>query len=139
MTETLRKYTMVAALGLLCFTPIIAAAQTAQDPNYTGSYVMFYSGQELHDICKHYDSGESLVEGDERDKIIGNNGICKGFILGSVQAIPVGKWSPPKEIGAKQTVAVVKKYVDNHPELWNQKAMALIWKALAEAFPPTTQ
>lgn len=42
----------------------------------------------------------------------------------------------PDSLGPQQIVAILRKYLDAHPERWNSQASALITDALKDSYPP---
>jgi hypothetical protein len=56
------------------------------------------------------------------------------YILGVYDTSSV-LYNIPGGVNAAQIIAVVSKYLKNHPEEWNKPAAELVVKALKEAFP----
>ena len=126
-------------LLVLIFTLVAASGAFGQPspPPSTTILIMFVKGQELHDMCKHYGE-DSFPEGasyQEMLQIQAHNSFCQGYILGRAEAVSYENWSPPKDITRNQIYAIVKKYLDNHPEEWNEAAANSVLHALMEAFP----
>lgn len=57
----------------------------------------------------------------------------EGLKLASVFALLRRK---PNDLSMHQTLAIVKKYLADHPQKWHEPANFLIFTALLEAFPP---
>jgi hypothetical protein len=100
--------------------------------------LLFIKGQDLHDVCKYYGedkfpAGSSVQE---RLRISNDSGFCSGYIVGQAETLSSEYWSPTTGVTVLQIVTVVKKYLDNHPEKWNDAAMNLVMGALSKAFPP---
>lgn len=58
-----------------------------------------------------------------------------GYVIGVHDAHNEVSFSSPNEITQNQVIAVVKKYLENHPEKLHYAAPDLICLALQEAFP----
>jgi hypothetical protein len=124
VTVKLRLFLAGAVLGL-------ALCGTAKAQALTGS--------QLQEACK-------AVTDDNTPPI--RLGTCLGFVRGVVdtQAMwevvaQVDKSYPkvhscvPKEVEMKQTVQVVLKFLDDHPERLHEPAVILVLEALHNAFP----
>jgi hypothetical protein len=69
-----------------------------------------------------------------------SNGICMGFITGVASAMSVtGNFCWPDGAMGAQFVAVVMKYLDDHPELLHKRDLLLVHQALTQAFPCPAQ
>jgi hypothetical protein len=63
-------------------------------------------------------------------------GFCKGYIEAHAEELGLaGKVCLTTDNKPDQLIAVVKKYLADHPELWDKPAMWLVRDALAQAFP----
>jgi hypothetical protein len=126
-------------LCVLLFTLAAASAALGQSapPPSAPTFLMFVKGQELHDACKHYGE-DNFPEGSSHQEMLeiqDQLGFCKGYIMGRTEAMSDENWSPPNDITHGQVYAIVKKYLDNHPEKWNEFAANSVMNALREAFP----
>ena len=111
---------------------------SGQDQFIPTGLISFNDGQGLHEKCRHQaeDSFPAGSSTQENFRLMGNDGYCVGYIIGVTEGVDVKFWSAPVPIKTAQVVAVVKKYLDDHPEKWNQPASWLVRNALIEAFPP---
>ena len=135
----MNKVTISLALGLM----VVAAVSVlrAQDETMPTKIMIFVMAQDLHDKCRLLDE-DSFPPGSSRPDnlaIQGHTGFCVGYIVGIAETVDVKWWSPPETLKERQLVAVVKKYIDDHPEKWDQPASMLVRNALIEAFPPKKQ
>jgi hypothetical protein len=94
------------------------------------SGVYFYSGNELVELMGEYDRAEANASGVSYFKV-GNYG---GYILGIYDGTRY-TYSMPESATKGQVLAVVTKYLKNHPEKWTEPAAVLVIEALQEAFP----
>ncbi|WP_395622278.1 Rap1a/Tai family immunity protein [Sphingomonas daechungensis] len=61
---------------------------------------------------------------------------CEGYILGQTEALHnAGSICLPIGATGIQAEAVVRKYLKDHPELWDRAAWWLTKQALTSAFP----
>jgi Rap1a immunity proteins len=88
----------------------------------------FYSGNDLWSLC----SGNSGIQ----------SGLCMGYVRGIADAMMVqppgvaGRRACfPEQVTAEQARDVVKRYLEQHPEVRHYSAASLAAEALAEAFP----
>lgn len=58
-----------------------------------------------------------------------------GYVAGVVDATDTILFCLPSGVTAGQSVAIVKKYVKEHPEHWNSSGSAIVATALSGAFP----
>jgi hypothetical protein len=90
---------------------------------------VFESGNELYDLC----TSSSAVK----------LGACSGYIMGvsdaeSVLATETGHarlFCEPDSAVVRQDVDIVKRYLENHPELRHLSAASMVVFALQQAFP----
>jgi hypothetical protein len=127
---------LIVTATLLTAVAIVSIIK-AQDYQPSEKAVVFVKGQELHDKCKHlgderFPPGLSI---DDRLRLEGDYSFCIGYILGSAEYVSLKWWDPPVPLSQDQLTAVVKKYLDDHPELWDRSARQLINNSLVEAFP----
>ncbi|KPK23551.1 MAG: hypothetical protein AMJ61_15545 [Desulfobacterales bacterium SG8_35_2] len=57
-----------------------------------------------------------------------------GYVTGVIDST-AHLYNLPGELKVKQAVAILIKYVNDHPEEWNSSASGVLQKALSEAFP----
>lgn len=71
------------------------------------------------------------------------SGLCAGFIAGSIQRDKIAGYMDPKSrytcnfpsnATNAQLTAIVRKYLNDHPEKWNHMASSLVLIALRDAF-----
>lgn len=63
--------------------------------------------------------------------------LCGSYVLGVADALQITGQTcrPHSDIGTAQTLAVVRKFLADHPEHWNKSAAWLVKTPLVEAFP----
>jgi len=131
----MRNITREFLIGSAVISVILIARGQGQ---FTGEkLIIFEDGQALDERCRHQgeDSFPAGSSPQENLKIMGNNGYCIGYLIGVTEGVDVKLWSAPIPLKQPQVVAVVSKYLDDHPEKWDQPASALVRSALVEAFP----
>jgi hypothetical protein len=76
-----------------------------------------------------------LVECTKRDDLKLDG--CVGYILGVADTLQIdGKTCHGQsDVWTRQTVAVVRKYIDDNPASWDKGAPFLVREALMKAFP----
>lgn len=64
-------------------------------------------------------------------------GFCTGYILGVADALQLDHRTcrPNSDVGTLQTVEIVRRYLEAHPEQWSIHALVIVRWALIEAFP----
>lgn len=62
---------------------------------------------------------------------------CTGYILGVYDALSLSREMCPRESSAAtlQAVAIARKYLNDHPELWDRAPPYLLATAFKQAFP----
>ena len=98
----------------------------------------FNTGNELQEICR-----EGKVAGSELICHAYINGVIQGFALGARVAsfditgeyVNYKIFCPPDDVTIDQYVAVVKKYMEDHPEVLGEPSAPLISLAMKEVFP----
>jgi hypothetical protein len=65
---------------------------------------------------------------------------CSGYILGTADALQISHLTcrPHSDVATLQTVAVVRRYILDHPEQWHEHAATIVYAALVRAFPCPT-
>jgi hypothetical protein len=128
--ETIMK---TAKWILVLFILMVLASQT-QAWAAEGSFHYRYSGNDLVRFMREWEgheAGASGVDLSQTSAYIGYIlGVCDGFGFGRSGIIDV-----PVDATGRQIVAVVTKYLKDHPERWNTSAASLVIEALKEAFP----
>jgi hypothetical protein len=75
---------------------------------------------------------------------LGDSGHCLGYVAGALDAfVSFQTWRPskvnqlciPDAVGMGQSVKIVLKYIDAHPEALHLPAPDIIWTAMHDAFP----
>jgi hypothetical protein len=90
----------------------------------------FIDGNRLVSMMREY---EKANRGDTTADLVGAS-IFKGYVVGVADTFSEMICSPDNaKIG--QYVAVVAKYLNDHPEQWNLPGPRLVAKGLVEAFP----
>jgi len=131
------KKTLLVLLAIASVT----MAQDKTDSTGRTQILIFIRGQRLQQACKHHGE-DSFPPGNsisDNLKIQADISFCEGFILGSAENIDMKWWSPPPNLTNSQVLGVVKKYIIDHPELWDQPASLLVNNSLIQAFPPKKQ
>lgn len=67
--------------------------------------------------------------------LIGSASVAMGYIRGVSDALSISKACIPQNASPGQKMAIVHKYLNNHPEMWNRPAFDVVAFALTEAFP----
>jgi hypothetical protein len=97
------------------------------------SYSQFRDGNKLIEDMREYEKqlrGEQVV-----------NYFSEGYFMGYVAGVfdvtcLLNLFSTPTNVTQGQICAIVVKYLNEHPEEWNQPAFNLIINALHKSFPP---
>jgi Rap1a immunity proteins len=119
------KYLMLPIFILLLSS--VASAQKGA--------VSYRSGLNLVDSCKYVPDGVARST-DELVQTELGLGFCKGYIEAHAEALGLeGKVCLTTDNKPDQLIAVVKKYLADHPELWDKPALWLVRDALVQAFP----
>ena len=118
----------LAVLLLILLLPNIGSAQKT-----TTSYQI---GSALVDRCKDYPVIEKTSMPEVLPKVEPKIGFCEAYIEAHAEALTYeGKACIAVDVDPAQLIAVVNKYLANHPELWNRGASWLVRNALIQAFP----
>jgi hypothetical protein len=118
----------LAVLLLVLSPPNIGSAQKT-----TTSYQV---GSALVESCKDYPVIDKTSMPKELPTVEAKIGFCEGYIEAHAEALTYeGKACIEVDIDPAQLIAVVNKYLADHPELWNRGASWLVRNALIEAFP----
>jgi hypothetical protein len=118
----------LAVLLLMLLLPNIGSAQKT-----TTSYQV---GSALVESCKDYPVIDKTSVSEELPKVEVKIGFCEGYIEAHAEALTYeGKACIEADIAPAQLIAVVNKYLVDHPELWNRGASWLVRNALIPAFP----
>ena len=94
----------------------------------------FITGNNLVEYCDDYEQYE-------QDGGSFRGGYCYGFVGGITQTLHVSDKSDKNKICAsenvtqKQVVSIVRKYMEEHPEMLHKRADMLVIIALRIAFP----
>lgn len=96
------------------------------------------------------DHDSALVEvcvDQTNSSILGDSLACKSYLLGVVSGISMGLVLYPHTFGNSvgicapdhatlgELIAVIKKYVGDHPEQWHQSSVDIVGLSLISAFP----
>ena len=93
-------------------------------------------GSALVESCKDYPVIDNTSMPEELPRVEAKIGFCEGYIEAHAEALTYeGKACIEVDIDPAQLIAVVNKYLADHPELWNRGASWLVRNALIEAFP----
>ena len=72
-------------------------------------------------------------------------GSCAGYLTGIAEMMAQPEWPYaaracfPDELGRGQLIAIVKKYIANHPNQLHDPALDIVTAAFAQAFPCNTR
>lgn len=91
----------------------------------------------------NFKDGNDLVknkaeyEKPDNDKTINWFGVASymSYIFGVHDSLEGILICTPSKVNGRQIIAIVGKYIDNHPEKWNQPASYLVVPPLLNAFP----
>jgi len=100
------------------------------------TYAQFVNGNTLKDWAEGYDRLQRRKPAPEPEEVGAANRLT-GFVAAIYDSLNSGQlWCiTGDEVLLNQPVAVVAKYVQEHPETWNGPAFAIVIVALQEAFP----
>jgi hypothetical protein len=108
---------IVKCLTLILLVAVPSAFSQQRD-THNGKVFSYSTGADLQEKCLHYDTTERF-SGAERDVIQYDIGYCAGFVAAAIASIDPSLWQAPNgHLPIKQAVAVVKKYLADHPEKW---------------------
>lgn len=81
-------------------------------------------------------SGGMLVQECQSDRGAVND-FCTGYILGIADALQLARVTcrPSSDAATIQTVAIVRRYIDEHPERWGEHSSLIVRESLMAAFP----
>lgn len=117
------RHPIALLAGALTCVLLLHSANSSAHP-YLGSDLM--QGLAAHDrALDGRDSGTDAVDG----------GMALGYVMGVSDALRSPIVCVPPNSTNRQFAAVVKLYLRNHPEEWNEEAFGLVVKALSQAFP----
>jgi len=86
-----------------------------------GNLGRFYDGDELKDVGA---SNSSNLKG-----------VFMGYVAGVADSLNQTGFYIPESAKADQLAAVVRKYLEDHPERWHFTASSLVADALMQSFP----
>jgi hypothetical protein len=100
---------------------------------HTGGGV-FITGEQLHADLQAYTTYYSLGNHSDPNRAMeGSRGV--GYVYGTFDALSrIGLICVPLDVKVDQAEAVVMKYLQDHPEQWNQSGADLTYYALSGAF-----
>lgn len=120
---------VILAVALLVTVCLPALAQEPKDLGI--GRLRWVSGNSLHKVCA-----------DPKDESFA---YCQGFVTATAENMIIAAqhafpympcWNPPDGTTSAQLIAIVRKYLEAHPERWQLGAVDLVHEALREAFPP---
>ncbi|WP_151901381.1 Rap1a/Tai family immunity protein [Sulfurimonas hydrogeniphila] len=94
-------------------------------------------------VAGHLQAGNLLVDGSKAWEQIENgnknyNSLALGFYMGTISGVSASldgkQFCIPKDISNNQLCAIVRKYIKNNPEEWNNGNW-MIFSSLGQAFP----
>jgi hypothetical protein len=107
------NYGVLMKLNLLKFLFLIMSFSASAD---------FFTGNNLNNYIKNTESNFK-------------QGLFSGYVIGVVDTGNDILFCTPNGATAGQLSAVVKKYLQQNPELWNKGASELVINSLAKAYP----
>jgi hypothetical protein len=110
---------MVAA----CFTAVCNAETTS-------GRTTFYSGQKLKLALDEREKWMADLKANEIEAATSG-----GYVIGVADALSGIRFCPPDRLSQGQVIAVVHKWLKEHPEFWNVTASDLVGEALGDSFP----
>jgi hypothetical protein len=114
---------------LILFPMILALIAT-----HSVAQNIFLTGNNLVSAMREYDK--------EQANVASVNGLqaaeYMAYVIGVFDAT-TSSYNLPAQATTGQVIAVVSKYLKEHPEDWSKPAADLVVKALAEAFPKTSK
>ena len=119
------KEVMMRVSALLCGLALCLATTTAR----AGFNI---DGNKLQRYLAAYDRLEAN-QGTFNDT--GDSAMAIGYIAGVSDAFQGALLCPPPTVDITQEIAIVEKYLREHPEERDQRAILIISKALVSAFP----
>jgi len=93
--------------------------------------VLAFDGNHLAEASKAYNLGLTTNELSANDIVLA--GYFQGLVVGVAQVSTVVCYMPGTQ--SKQFAIVVAKYVEEHPEKYDEAETSIVSQALAEAFP----
>jgi hypothetical protein len=94
------------------------------------------TGQWLHDLWESDQRAVHSQHPDTKDLIMSME--FAGFVTGTAETMALANWIDPKDSTRGQWLAVVGRYLDDHPEKWNYGAVVLVYGALGTVWPGKT-
>ena len=113
----------VARIARFAAVALLACGTTATGTSGVNVFISYNGSSQLHEICK---AQEKPNDAD----------FCSGFMLSSFDQLSISRivcarlGSTPSQI-----VEVGKKYLSEHPELWDRPPAFLLKAAFVAAFP----
>ncbi len=99
----------------------------------TPASAAFYSGT---DLAFPYLADYKSYTGGEKDPKTGMNAVFfAAYVLGAADAGDGVGYSIPPDVKSGQVIAIVVKWMEEHPGEWNHSADTMVWSALREQFP----
>lgn len=91
-------------------------------------FAYYQSGSELFSGATAYAENKSSFKAD----------YYMGYVAATIDAIGdsgANYLNIPGNVSLDQACHIVKKYLDDHPDEWNQPATVIIYKSMVKAFP----
>jgi len=95
-----------------------------------GLQASFKSGNDLAKDKVEYEKPDN-----DKTKIWYSSSAYINYIFGVHDSLEGIFICTPNNVTGRQIIAIVGKYIDNHPEEWNKSALYLVVPPLANAFP----
>jgi hypothetical protein len=91
----------------------------------------FYSGNVLARLVAEYQ--KALRK--EKDTDLSDAWKFRAYVIGVHDTASGNLFCPPRDLAEIQTLSIVAKFIENHPEHWNKSGSDLVIMALSQSFP----
>ena len=120
---------------ILWLVSLPAHAQVAEHPkDITKSGKLFLEG--CSSVYKQPDQLSSFETHSIVQCLSYVNGVFETMALvDNLRLQPRGFCAPKRPVQRKELLQIVKKYIEDHPEVSNQRTVSLAWLAFSNAFP----
>jgi len=86
----------------------------------------------IHKLVAHMKEYEKAERGEPFEGV--RDGIFLGYVTGVIDTLG-DALCLPDDVSNRQVTAIAAKYLNGHPEQWNQPAPQLVMRAMRAAFP----
>jgi Rap1a immunity proteins len=117
---------------ILCSTKILfVACLVFASVGARGRNVSFESGV---DVKRMLDTWSRMAVSGVSDEETMDVSFLQGYVAGTMDSM-YGQFCPPTALSVDQSLGIVRKYLDEHPEQWHRNRAWLIHQALLTTFP----